>query len=165
MNTIKTLSLFFVLLLAACQPVETEPAEPVEATPVAMTADAEADRAALVQIDEAYSEALRTGDHAAIAALFADDAIQLPENRPIVRGRAAIEVYQAENNVEPAPSYSATVEEVVFAEAGDMGYLIGTDTESEDGAGKYITVYQRIDGDWKIVAEAWNSDAPDAADG
>lgn len=164
MNTMKTLSLFLVLLLAACQPVETEPAEPVEAVPVAMTVDAEADRAALVQIDEAYAEALRTGDHAAISALFADDAITLPEDRPIVRGRAAIEAYQADNNAEPTATYSATVEEVIFAEASDMGYMIGSDIDNDNGAGKYLTVYRRIDGDWKIVAEAWNSDAPEAAD-
>jgi len=55
---------------------------------------------------------------------------------------------------------------VVVATAGDMALEIGTWTvasETEPDTGKYVTVWQKIDGQWKAAAEIGVSTKPDTA--
>ena len=156
----KTLPLLFALALAACQPAE--PAAELNAAPVA-DVDLDADRAALEEIEGRYSEALRTGDRATISALFADDGVILASDHPLVRGRDDIDAYGTEIDDGPEPEYDATTEVLEVSSSGDLAYVIGTDASAGDGAGKYLTVYRRVGGEWKIAAEAWNRDAPQVA--
>ncbi|HUE96405.1 MAG TPA: hypothetical protein VMN39_07075, partial [Longimicrobiaceae bacterium] len=52
--------------------------------------------------------------------------------------------------------------------AGDYAYSVGTFTMSgaaPDGSewsdeGKYVAVWQNVEGDWKMAADIWNSSAP-----
>ena len=116
----------FLLALAACQPPETEPAAPM-APPVTNVSDSAADRAALEALTASYQAADRTGDHAAIAALYTDDAVIHPANKPAGRGRAALDAYFAANDAEPT-DITFTTEDLVVAESGDLAYEVGTAT-------------------------------------
>lgn len=153
MNRFLLLSLL-AFTLAACQ-TETEPAAD---SPARSTADVEADRQAVEEIDRAYQQALQAGDPAAIVALHADDAVVLPPDGPALRGRSAIEAEYAERYTE-GQDVTLTTEEVVVAESGDLAYIVGSSSDP-DGPGKYLTVLQRDGDGWKIVADAWNTDAP-----
>ena len=49
--------------------------------------------AAIKQVADAYVKATLAGDAKAIAALYTEDAVEMPPNLPSVKGRAAIEQY------------------------------------------------------------------------
>jgi ketosteroid isomerase-like protein len=57
---------------------------------------------------------------------------------------------------------------VQVAEAGDMGYTVGTYelAVEQDGAsivtvGKYVTLWQKqADGSWKVIVDCFNADGP-----
>jgi ketosteroid isomerase-like protein len=155
MNTTKTLSLaLFVIALAACQAPDAGPA----GTAARLAADAEADRQAIMQIDDAYEQAMQRGDAAAIIALHAGDAVVLPADQPALHGRPAIEA-EFLNRYARAANVTLTTEAVHVADSGDLAFLIGSSRDST-GTGKYLTVFRRYGDGWQIVADIWNNDQP-----
>ena len=147
--------LVFTLLLFACQ---SPPAEASMDTAVAKTYDPAEDLAALTALSKSYETASRAGDHVAISALHADDATVLPNDKPVVSGRAALDASFAANDSEP-DEVSYVVQKLVISDAGDMAYEIGSVAQAK-GAAKYLTVWRKVDGRWLIVADASNDDAP-----
>ncbi len=162
MNAFKITLALVAFGLAACQTPTTEPAD---ATPTAAVSDTGTDPAAVRAEIEAlttrYQAAARAGDADAIAALYADDAVLHPDNRPAVRGRADVDAYLAASHAEPSELTLTTVD-VVASDAGDLAYEVGT-TVWPDGPGKYLTVYRRTDAGWRIVADTWSRNAPPTA--
>lgn len=142
--------------LAACQTPATEPAEPTT-TPVTNASDPATDRAAVEALTASYQAADRAGDHAAIASLYADDAVIHPANMPSARGRENLNAYFAANDSEPQ-DITFTTQDVVVSEAGDMAYEVGT-IAGPEWSGKYLTVYRKTDGGWLIVGDSWSNDA------
>src|SRR5262245_64926639 len=67
-------------------------AAPIRGGMVGMTGD----EAALRRVADAYAAAVRAGDAGAVAAVFADDAVEMPPGRPAIRGREAIGAYYRE---------------------------------------------------------------------
>lgn len=129
--------------------------------------DMEALTAAIGEANATFTEALKSGDAAAIAALYADDAVRLPPDEPMVRGRAAIE--QGFNEFFAGTSArDLTLTTVDVGASGDLAYEIGTFTfqgETEAGAaerqGKYVVVWKRAaDGTWKMQVDIWNDTPP-----
>jgi hypothetical protein len=60
---------------------------------------------------------------------------------------------------------SAETTTVEAMQMGDRGYNLGTFVVSTKGGtvvgtGKFIEQWQKIDGEWKIVTDIWNNDAP-----
>lgn len=115
-------------------------------------------RIAILRMVEAYERGMQAGDPAAITALHAANAVILPGNHAAVRGREALAAYFAREHAAPS---DVTIEstDIVVAPSGDMAFDIGT-TTWPGGTGKYLTVYRRIGGEWRIVADTWNDDAP-----
>lgn len=141
----------------------------VAAAGCAPKANAPEDVAAVKAQMAAYGPASSSGDPAAVAELYADGAVRLSANTPMVTGKEAIRAqWQA--------SYDNTIhKETDIAEdvqiVGDLAVARGiwqaTDTPKLPGAaviqskGKQIFVYRRQpDGAWKIIADIWNSDLP-----
>ena len=153
-------SLLLTLLavgLAACQSPSDVPA-PAPAEPVQTVSDTASVRPAIEALTASYQAAARAGDTAAISALYTDDAVLHPANKPTVRGRAAVDAYLAASHAEPTELTFTTVD-VVASEAGDLAYEVGT-AVWPDGPGKYLTVYRRTDDGWRIAADTWSHDAP-----
>jgi uncharacterized protein (TIGR02246 family) len=111
-------------------------------------------------------QAVRSEDWAALAALYTEDAVWMPPNQPIIRGRAAI---QAWNEASPTyTEFNLTVEEIDGR--GDLAYVLGTysSTIALEGApepiqdtGKYIEIRRKQeDGSWLIAVDIFNSDLP-----
>ena len=146
--------------LTACQTPAPDAADP-EAAPAAAAVDTVAARQAIAQVSDAWEAAAATGDHAAITALYADDAVIHPANQPPASGREALAAYFAEAFGQPATDFVLTTNDIEFSDAGDMAYEVGT-SSAPTGPGKYLTIY-RTDGDrWLIVADTWSDDAPPA---
>lgn len=121
--------------------------------------------AGIQRVADAYQSAMLAGDAAAAAALYREDAIEMPPNHAPVQGRAAIEKYYRD--------MFGTCRFTVFAlnhtelrAAGDFGYAVGTSRQTVapagrapvDDAGKYLVVLQRMGGDWKVAYAMYNSD-------
>ena len=136
--------------------------KPQEQTP---QVDLAAERAALMNTDRAFSECANDKDKS--LTFFAEDAIYLPADAPIVRGKAAIRSIVTKLFSGPGVSLSFQPTTARVSESGDLGYTIGTYqlTKNDDQGnpvttvGKYLTVWQKqADGQWKVVADCFNSD-------
>ncbi len=104
-----------------------------------------------------------------LMSYYTDDAVQLPPNAPMNKGKEAIKAFM---NQMMASGMKMT--EVSFAvtnveASGNVAYEVGTYDmaatvpgmgDIKDN-GKYITTWkQQADGLWKVTAETWNSNVP-----
>ena len=112
-------------------------------------------------VTSALEQAITSHDLAATVAVFADDAQILPQHGPAVRGREEIEAY-FRDTITPKVAYDTDAEMTLVS--GDIGveqgrYWIrnvrrGSDVEE----GKYLHVWRRIGGDWKLYRMIYNTD-------
>jgi uncharacterized protein (TIGR02246 family) len=137
-------------------------AEPVRGGMVGVAGD----EAALRRVADAYAAAIRAGDAGAVAAVFADDAVEMPPGHPAIRGREAIAAYYRE--------LFANVRFVEFALAhddvrslGDFAFLAGSSRQTIEAGGgrhsdtgKYLVVLRRVGGTWKVVDASYSADGP-----
>lgn len=107
-----------------------------------------------------FSAAYNAADADRVAAFFADDAVTLPPNRPMTKGRAAIEA-TLRRNFEHDPA-RMTVTPLESAVVGDRAYEAGT-REMQWASGtilqeKYVRIWHRVGQDWRIAYWIWNRD-------
>ncbi len=130
---------------------------------------------ALTQIDpsvvegaDAYRKAVLAADAAAVAVMFRDDAVLMPSNRPLVRGRAVIEQFYSEWFKGPAKVSAFTFTHIESPVVGDIAYDVGTYQQtlsigpdaSVNDSGKYTVILKRSSTEWKIAYLIFNSDFP-----
>jgi len=124
--------------------------------------------AGVIAVADAYMAAVLKGDAAAVAALYTDDAIEMPPNVAAVKGKAAIEQYY-KKQFAGAKISSFTLTHVDSRTSGEMGYDVGTyaqtmtptgGTSSFQDAGKYIVLVAKSGGKWKVRYVCYNSDSP-----
>lgn len=146
----------YVVVLGACGP------------PASEAVDTTADEQAIRAISMRWLELERNRDAAGIAALFASDGIAYRQNSEPAVGTAAIQAYMGQAFQEnPGEQVEWTIDRIDVAASGDLAAEYGTWTESSSGPagtgsdrGRYMTVYQKIGGEWKIVADMSVSTQP-----
>jgi uncharacterized protein (TIGR02246 family) len=150
----------------ACQTQEEATEQGSETSPAI---DATAVREAIAAKDKAYGEAAAAGDIEAIVSQYAADAILLPPGGPKLEGTQAIRETMTSWLQESPPSVlTITSDAITVAAAGDYAYATGSYSlagSNPDGTeytdqGKFVAVWKSTDGDWKMVADIWNSDIP-----
>ena len=116
------------------------------------------------QNDLAWEAAFNSGDAAAMAALYTEDAVLLPPDGAMVKGRDAVQVFW-QGFIDAGLSNGDLVN-VAIEEDGDTATQIGTFTiDVPDGnggtvvfAGKYIIVWKTgDDGVKRIHWDIWNA--------
>lgn len=126
-------------------------------------------RAEIAAITEKSEKNLLNGTVDTVLADYTDDAISLPSNEPMVRGKAALKEMVKKMN-----SMGLTWKKVEFTtmdvhSSGTLAYEIGTYAmalEKAEGGewsdeGKYLTIYERgADGKWRIKVETYNTNRP-----
>ena len=126
---------------------------------------------AIRQVADAYVKASLAGDAKAIAALYTEDAVEMPPNAPSVKGRAAIEQYYTKLMSGGMKISTFTLTHTESHATGDAGYDVGTYQQSMTAAGatpmsetgKYVVILKRSGGAWKVAYAIYNSDqAPTA---
>jgi len=127
--------------------------------------DLQAERAALMQADQAWFDSHENVDK--FLTFLADDAVFMPADAPLARGDAIGATWE---HLLALPGFhlvwQATSAQV--AEAGDLGYTLGTYelTVEQEGVpavtvGKYVTLWKKQpDGSWKVAVDCFNADAP-----
>ncbi len=131
------------------------------------TASASVDPA-VAKVADAFASAMNAGDAAAAAAVFAEDGVEMPPDRPAIRGRAAIERYYREMFAGPVKLSAFRLTHREGNVAGDVAYLAGDSSvmvtppgaPPAEQSGKYLVVLKRIDGRWKVADAIHNADGP-----
>lgn len=124
-----------------------------------------ADEVAIRQVYAEWNEAVSARDAEAAAALYAEDAVKLVPNVPLLEGRQAVQDYYASLFEVPAFRSTFGPTRIVVSENGDLAYDYGTYTASwagEDGpaeeAGKYVSVWRKVEGEWVLAVDMDNPD-------
>ncbi len=149
------------LLFAALALGLTSTAPAQEAGPLS-----DEDIAAIRAGHEAWVQVLLAGDWAAAAAWLTEDAVWMPPNNAVVRGRAAIEARLAE--VGTITAFTATSVETDGRDGLAYDWVsysitfrrVGM-TEPITNTGKGLVVMRKqADGSWQANRVIWNSDLP-----
>lgn len=118
----------------------------------------------IVKVADAYVKAMLAADAAAVAALYREDAVEVPTCLPLIKGRTAIERY-FRDLMKNAKVTAFTLTHTESTIAGDTAYDVGTysqrlstPTRMVDDTGKYVVVLKRAAGEWKIAYAIHNSD-------
>ena len=137
------------------------------APPQAPAVDTAAEAEAVKQADQAWSDAAKTFE--GHMQYFADNAIVMGQNEPVVSGKANIEKMLTEMHAMPGFSVSWNVKSAEVAASGDLAYTMGSydfAVQDTSGApmndkGKYLTIWKKQeDGSWKVAVDAFSSDMP-----
>ena len=125
----------------------------------------DADKKSIQDVTDRWLKAMMNNDSTAIAAEYTEDAMLLPPNESVVKGRAAIRHYLGQ--FPKVTSFKAPL--VEMDGHGDLAYVRGTyeATLMPPGAknpikdsGKFIEIRRKQpDGRWLIQRDFWNSDA------
>lgn len=119
---------------------------------------------ALNKLAEEFAAAFNAKDAAKAASFYADDAVVMPPNQPMVRGRADIEAYFKRDfqagvtNLRLKPMESAISGSHAFVAATATVTVPGGQTENS----KYLVVFKRVGNEWKVAYDIYNSDTPPA---
>jgi uncharacterized protein (TIGR02246 family) len=132
--------------------------------------DATADQAAIRAVSIAWKNAYNAGDAAAVAALYAEDAVLSAPGERALRGSSSIAEYFAKKVAEFSAAGLTVADAPMGAvgTSGDLGfqwetYRVTDKSGGEVDAGKLLTLFGRKNGKWMIIGDTWNSDAPAGA--
>lgn len=170
MRKIAGATILSVLVLGGCQgPAEGGGAEQATADSAAI---AEAEER-IAELNARWVRAVAEEDTDSIVSLHAEDGRIMPPGQPAAVGHDALE--QAWSGV-LAMTDSLTFETEVLevSPSATMAYDIGSyrwayrtpDGESARDRGKFVVIWEKRDGQWKVVADIFNSNgAPGGSDG
>lgn len=147
------LAVGFVCLVLACQP---------------LAADRAADERAIRQTEAEWAKAALSNDVERFVSFYADDAALLVPGQPVVTGKEAIR--KAAGDLFNTPGFSLTFQstKVEVAKSGDLGYTHGAyamtmndpSGKPAKDTGKFVAAYRKQAGQWKAVADIFNTDLP-----
>ena len=153
-----------VLLFASCK--EDEKKETAAA--VTVTEPAKPDiaqiRSEIVAIETAWAAAQNAKDVKALIAMYADDAVSMPDGEPMLTGKAAIQKKQEADFAKPAKFASIAFETMDVYAQGDVATEVGKTMYKDAsgktiGGGKYMAVYEKRDGKYLCIREIYNKDS------
>ena len=118
-------------------------------------------RGAIEAANKRFVEALSKGDAAGIADMYVEGARVMPPNSPMAQGRQRIqEFWQSLINMGAKLTLSTSDVEA----QGNVVYEVGTYElilpDNKRDVGKYVVVWRRQKGDWKLAVDIWNSNMP-----
>lgn len=153
------------LAVVGCQqPAQQGGAEKATAVDSAAIAQAEE---RIHQLNEGWVQAVAQGDTAAIVNLYAEDGRLMPPGQESVVGHEALRnAWAGLISMTDTLTFSSDVLEVSPSAA--MAYDIGTyrlvrttpEGEQARDRGKYVVVWEKVGGEWKVAADIFNSSQP-----
>ena len=156
-----SLVLLGIAALAACAP-STPPGQ--------ASATATADEAAIRAAADAWNTAYNAGDVDKIVALYTEDAVMMPPDAPAASGPAAIREFLAKDVAEAkAAGISVKDDGGTVGLTAEYGWHAGRFSASDAArktvsAGKYVELWRKKDGTWRMFRDIWNNDAAPPAE-
>ncbi len=117
-------------------------------------------RAAIESGNRAFIEAFFRGDAQAVASIYTEDARVIAPDSKIATGRAAIAVFwQA---VMDTGVKTLTLDTGEVESTGGLAYEDGlvriVAANDQISVGRYVVVWKRKNGEWKIHRDIWNAE-------
>lgn len=117
----------------------------------------------------AWNEAYNAGEVDKLVALYTDDTVVMPPNAPALSGHEALKAYLTKDvAASRAAGLVAKDGTSTVGVSGDLAWHAGS-SSVVDASGKtvetgsYVEVWRRTNGQWLMVRDIWNDDAPPAA--
>jgi uncharacterized protein (TIGR02246 family) len=159
------------LALAACK--QQRPAAMAQDSSMAAPSkvDKQAEEQAIRDISAKWVQMFASKDTSAMGALFADDGTEMPPNSKAMKGPDEVTKGVGEM-LRTTKDFKLTFapSTITIADAGDMAVERGTYQASFTGPkgkkiedhGNYVTVYKKVNGQWKVLADMNASEVPGA---
>jgi uncharacterized protein (TIGR02246 family) len=133
----------------------------VPAFSTVLTAPAFAQRAEIDAVNAKWVEFFNKGDFAGVASLYTEDATAFPPGSAMVKGRLAIGTMwkdMAEKVITDPQLTTLDVKPLGPSAAREIGtFSLKTKGPTpQEVTGKYMVVWEKVGGDWKIAADIWN---------
>ena len=117
--------------------------------------------AAIAEGNETWQAGWNAADGAAMASVYANNAIVLAPGGEPIKGRAAIQA-ALDGVLEAAGGSQMAIESLELMSHGDVVIDVGSFVETAaDGShkdhGKYMAVWKKVGGSWQMVRDIWNS--------
>ena len=126
--------------------------------------DSAADEQQIRDLEQQWLEAVEERNLDAIVDLFAEDGRIMPPNAEVAMGLDSVRKAWGGILELPELDFSFAPTSVKVAESGDIAYVIGTyqlmfgsEDERVQDTGKYVDVWEKVDGDWKVMVEMYSS--------
>jgi ketosteroid isomerase-like protein len=110
-------------------------------------------------VNRQFEDAARKGDLDRLASLYTPDAIALPPDGPLVKGRDAIKQMWGAV-AQQIGLKDARLNTLDFEQAGDTGYEVGEailTISSGTAVVKFVVVWKKTDGQWRLHRDIWNT--------
>jgi uncharacterized protein (TIGR02246 family) len=125
-----------------------------------LIAPAVAQKAEIEAVNAKWMELFNKGDFDGIASLYTDDATAFPPGSAMVKGRPAIGAMwksMAEQVSDPKVT-TLDVKPLGPSAAREIGTfsLTTKGPTPQEVTGKYVVVWEKVGGDWKLAADIWN---------
>ena len=124
---------------------------------------------ALDKLAVAFAEAFNAKDAARVASFYAEDAIVMAPDQTMIRGRRNVEAYYVRGFRQDVSNFRLVPIESRIT--GSHAFEAGTSTLTErkgvsslgepalvTTGGKYVVIYRRVNGQWKIAYDIFNND-------
>jgi len=166
MNT-RALSAAAVAALVISGCVAKKEASPAE--PAKPAVDVAAEEQVIRTRSGEWMNSMNAHDSASLAGIYAPDAVSIYDANVSKGASNILAGVTAELAANPKMVVNWTSETIHVAASGDVAYELGTIYRDLDGVegkaegttGSFVTVWQKVDGTWRVVADAGTEDAKD----
>ncbi len=116
----------------------------------------------IVDLNESFSKYYVNADYESLVNMYCEDGIILPPGADLIKGREEIKKrwILPEGVTIPYHEISPVEIQIIDDYAYDLGYYEGRtlkkDNSESEWKGKYLIIWKKEDGQWKIYADAWN---------
>lgn len=130
----------------------------------AQSTDTAADEQAIRGKVDGWNQDITSRNDSAIAALYAPDAVVMVPNSPKLTDRQAVRGFYA--SLWPLRATLSRATTAIYI-SGDQAIETGTWSWTQPvprgqlrDHGNYVVGWRRVDGDWLVAQDIWNSDSP-----
>jgi len=125
------------------------------------------DKDAIRKLVVQWDDAIRAKDNDKIIELMAPEVVGLYSEAPILVGLDAVrkdnEAMFASSM--DASSWESKIDTIIVSgnlafNRGRLSYKMNTQSGSANDVGKWVTIWKKIDGKWKVILDATNRDQP-----
>lgn len=119
-----------------------------------------AQKAAIERVNGQWMEFFNKGDFAGIASLYTVDAVAFPPGSAMVKGNGAIGAMwkRLADQVSDPKVTTVEVKQLGRSTAREIGtFTLKTkEPTPKEVAGKYLVIWEKVRGRWKLAADIWN---------
>jgi uncharacterized protein (TIGR02246 family) len=133
-------------------------------------ADVRTKAEAINKIEDEWTAAIKAGDIERILGIFTQEAVVMNANTPASIGTQAIRKYLESWFADTTifhNTFESVIDKIEVSASGDLAYVRGNSrisiripTGVVKETDKWITIYKKVNGEWRAIVDIWNSDMP-----